>query len=201
MSDIVNIRRCFKWVQGANEKYFYLDFTQPGYTCTNLNMQYEGMTWVLQTAVFHSPSEHTLGGGYFDAEVQFRHVSTTNQHVSVVSIFLQADPGKLQSTNNTFLNRLWRGRGMTALMKTTGINITSSAQDLDPYMDFFPASQSHYQYVGSSTEPPCTTDWDWFVFEKPVSISMSDLQLIRALPRAFKGNYLSPVSDHKYNIV
>lgn len=176
------------------QQYFYLDFTQPGYTCTNLNMQYEGQTWVLQRAVFHSPSEHTLGGGYFDAEVQFRHVSTTSQHTAVVSVFLQADPGRLQSTNNTFLNRLWRGRGISALSKTLQVNATSVAQDLDPYADFFPASQSHYQYVGSSTEPPCTTDWDYFVFEKPVTISVSDLQLIRALPKTVPGNYLSPVS-------
>jgi len=155
------------------------------------------MTWVLQSAVFHSPSEHTLGGGYFDAEVQFRHVSATNQHVAVVSVFLQADPGKLQSVNNTFLNRLWRGRSLSTLLKTTNMSVDNNlAQNLNPYLDFFPGSQSHFQYVGSSTEPPCTDDWDYFVFENPVSISVSDLQLIRALPRAFKGNYLSPAGDN-----
>lgn len=189
--------RCATWTQGTNTSLFYLDFTVQAYKCTNLAMTFNQQSYILSKITFHSPSEHTFGGGYFDSEVQLWHQNPTSGNWAAVSILLQLDPANLKSVNNTFLQQIWSNQGIYKLVKIQSIAVPTS-KSLKPYQYFLPASQRHYQYTGSTTQPPCNGNVAWFVFAEPVTISSFDLSIIRGAPKAVSGNILSAVSSMLY---
>jgi len=196
---------CYTWAQGIDADDFWVDFTKSttygSSGCTNNYLVFGGVTYTLTRISFHSPAEHTVGGGYYDAEVQLKHVSASGKYVTV-GVFLNADPAGLKNTNNTFLNRIWRN--LPAVQKAspyyfTVVNYPTTigpGYDLSPYVDLFPGSQGHFRYIGSLTEPPCTEGVQYFIFKDPVSISKSDLNLLRNLPKVYSSNMLSEDGDN-----
>jgi len=184
---------CAAWTQYAsNGKYLTVDFAASG--CTNLFLAYEGSSWVMTKMNFHSPSEHTIGGGYYDGEVQMMHTNSVTKHIAVVSVFLSVDPGGLSSTNNTFLARIWAAGAGYSYDQPIVVNVNPTwSTDLSPYEDFTPGTQGQFQYVGSLTEPPCTQDIDYIIMKDPVMISATDLKMIRSVPRQGRVNGLTKV--------
>lgn len=190
----VTMSPCLTWTQINSLDDVAIDLTQPGYQCTSLKMQYEGYDWILQEMRFKSPSEHTLGGGYYDAEAQMIHVNPTNGHIAIASVFLSATNS---NHSNVFLNNLWQAGGSKLSTSPNMLYFKNNLlDDFSPYTDFLPGSRNHFQYIGSLTEPPCSEDVDWFIFKDPVVISQNDLKIIRSIPLKMTGNYLSSIGDN-----
>jgi carbonic anhydrase len=61
---------CSKWTQFVDDHAFETSFVESG--CTSLSLAFKGVNYTLQQMHFHSPSEHTIGGGFADAEVRCR---------------------------------------------------------------------------------------------------------------------------------
>ena len=126
--------------------------------------------------LFHSVSEHTIGGGYFDAEVQLVHKSLiTGKNSLILSIFLQSSA---HSSNNVLLDQLWAAAGYSAT--SIDATVTANTVAINPYTSLLPAWSDQFYYIGSRTTPNCDIDVIWFVFEQPVPISSVDLGFIRA---------------------
>ena len=101
---------CKKWSMGASTTSFSVQFSSAG--CYNLTMTFGGIKYYLEQLHFHSPSEHTIGGGMYGAEAHLIHRSFDSYDVFLlVGIFLDVATTKHSNTNNTFLNTLWNEGG------------------------------------------------------------------------------------------
>lgn len=127
---------------------------------------------------FHTPSEHTFGGGHYDGEVHMVH-ETESGNFLVLGALLQEVTDDVQHSNNSFLNALWQAGGDHLLSGSPFV--FSGTSQLDPYSSFLPPSRAQYVYSGSLTTPPCTEGIQWIVFQYPVPISQSDFNLLRKL--------------------
>lgn len=157
--------------------------------CSNLYLVYNNEEYTLSQFHFHSPSEHSIGGGYYAAEMHMVHESATHG-LLVLAVLLEVSPvDSLNPYNNTFLDQIWKAGGSGV---ATGEEVNYHGGGLlNPYADFLPGSPSHYYYTGSLTTPPCTEHVEWLVFADPVKISFADYLFLKsgisALP-GFIGN-------------
>eukprot|EP00600_Ochromonadales_sp_CCMP1393_P002630 CAMPEP_0174987446 /NCGR_PEP_ID=MMETSP0004_2-20121128/19556_1 /TAXON_ID=420556 /ORGANISM="Ochromonas sp., Strain CCMP1393" /LENGTH=366 /DNA_ID=CAMNT_0016240515 /DNA_START=353 /DNA_END=1452 /DNA_ORIENTATION=- len=144
---------------------------------------------------FHSPSEHTVGSGYFAAEVHLVHQNPLTDQLLVLGVFLEVATIGLNNTNNAFLDKIWKAGGENVLQgKKT--KVKDEVMRLNPYHQFLPANPAHYVYSGSLTTPPCSENVQWIVYTDPVTISEQDLKLLRG---AFSALPTSILSEYGHN--
>ncbi|RYG69033.1 carbonic anhydrase family protein [archaeon] len=155
-------------------------------SCTSLSLTYSGVSYTLTELHFHSPSEHSLGGGFFPAEAHMVHAASDGSGERLVlAVLLMESTSGLYHSNNTFLNSLWTVAGDTLLTPNNTVTVSNNtANPLNPYATFLPASRMQYVYTGSLTTPPCTEGVTFIVYQQPIGISSDDLSLIRALAAA-----------------
>lgn len=160
--------------------------------CSNLYVNYNNSQYNLLQIHFHSPSEHTIGGGYFDAEVHLVHKNAVTGKLLVVGVLLEATAIKYTTpSNNTFLNTLWTAGGTSTLAGSSVLVQSSSNLMLSPYETFLPARPTHYSYNGSLTVPPCSEPVTWLLYDEPVRMSQSDYFMLRSASAVLKTNVLS----------
>lgn len=137
----------------------------------------------------HSPSEHTIAGGYFSAEAHLVHKNAAGD-ILVLGVFLQAAADHLVPRNNSFFQLIWDKAGSDVF---TGVptEVEDSEELLNPYEQILPGRSSFYHYSGSLTTPPCSENVQWFVFDEPVQISSYDLDTLRKAIGVFPTNILS----------
>jgi carbonic anhydrase len=178
------------WTQQVvDSSVFQISFSDV--SCATNHVTYDNTTYQLQSLNFHTPSEHSIGGGFYSGEVQFIHQSTTDAtDVLVISVFLKQSSYDIPGSHNEFLEVLWEsgGNDAEALSTTTTIN---GSTVVSPYESFTPAKQAQYYYVGSLTTPNCTGDVPYFIFEEPIVVSQADLQLLRNIVSNSTSNRLS----------
>ena len=64
--------------------------------CNNLQLSYQSTQYNLVQIHFHTPSEHTFGGGYYDAEAHLVHQNPLNtKQYLVLGVMLQASAVKI----------------------------------------------------------------------------------------------------------
>jgi len=116
---------------------------------------------------FHSPSEHTIDGQLFPAELHLVHKSVDGQ-LAVVGVILQ------EGEDNKALEIVWKHLpAKEAPEKSVGEQVNA--------LDFLPDDQTTFRYIGSLTMPPCTEGVGWFVMATPVYISAQQLAAFRAI--------------------
>lgn len=120
---------------------------------------------------YHAPSEHTLNGEAFPAELHIVH-KNADGNLAVVGILLKE--GSENQGYQPFVENL-PAQKMDA--KDAGVKINA--------VDFLPAVQTTYRYSGSLTTPPCTEGVNWLLMTTPVELSMRQLD---ALEKIFDGN-------------
>lgn len=80
----------------------------------------------------------------------------------------------------------------------TAANTSAPTASPMTLLDLLPGSFSsrYYTYAGSMTQPPCTQDVTWFVFEQTVSVSESQLEQLR---RATTNHHLHHIHVHSFH--
>lgn len=140
----------------------------------------------------HSPSEHTIGGGYFPAEAHIVHQNPLTQDLLVLGILLDVAT-VAQVNNNSFFNTIWSQNADNQLQNFEAIEVQGDVA-INPY-GLLPGSTSRYAYSGSLTTPPCTEGVEWILFEQPVTISQKDFEAIRAASRASSKTIVNSQGD------
>jgi len=118
---------------------------------------------------FHLPSEHTINGKYYPMDVHFVHKSDDGEF-AVLGVFFEQGNNAHPELEKIF-NAMPEERGRK--VKQEGILVDISK--------FFPANDTFYFYDGSFTMPPCSEVVEWYVFEKPISISKDQIEQFRKL--------------------
>jgi carbonic anhydrase len=169
---------CDVWIQGVDYDSFEVQFGAAG--CKNLIMDYIGKTFYLDSMHFHSPSEHTVGGGHYSADAHMIHRELNGDSFVIVGIFLDVTINKIGQSNNSFFDEIWTHGGSTVSEISTEKTVTDSALPLNPYDSLFPGDRKFYNYLGSLTTPPCSAGAHWIHYEAPVPISDDDLNILRS---------------------
>lgn len=120
---------------------------------------------------FHSPSEHTIDGKYFDAEMHmvFKGVTHKNE-ASVVGLLFEVDENAEKDLflESLEIDKLSKG-GKTA---STGLNV-SPAQIFKKLSNF-----ENYHYQGSLTTPDYDEIINWFLFHEAIKIPQSQFETL-----------------------
>ncbi len=146
----------------------------------------EGKTYNLLQFHFHSLSENTLHGGYYDMEMHLVHQSADGEY-AVVGVLLE------RGAENAAYAPVWGH--MPAVVKEdpeTVSGVSVSAEDL------LPGEQTYYRFNGSFTTPPCTEGVKWFVMNNAVELSDAQVDAFREL---YDHNYrpVQPFYDRTFN--
>lgn len=132
---------------------------------------------------FHAPSEHTIAGTSYPAELHIVHKLGDNDY-AVVGILLTE--GAANPALEPVLANLPAVPADTPTV--VGGNPTVNAAD------FLPADRTSYRYTGSLTTPPCTEGVNWVVMANPVEVSAEQIAALTAvLPD--NNSPLQPVND------
>lgn len=120
----------------------------------------------------HSPSEHTINGRAYDAEIQFVHTLDGDEEAGaalVVSLFVERHRTKKKLVQSEWMNAVWES--MRFVNETTSID--------ESYSDLLLQRMQMgdvFQYEGSETTPPCTEGVSWWVVRTPLYVSQVYLE-------------------------
>lgn len=120
---------------------------------------------------YHAPSEHTIDGQSFPAELHIVHHSVDGKAAVVIGILLEE--GAENPAYQPFLSNLPNEENE----EITGVTMNVA--------DLLPSSQTTFRYAGSLTTPPCTEGISWIVMNTPVQLSANQLA---SLKNVFEGN-------------
>lgn len=112
---------------------------------------------------FHDPSEHTIEGVHYPAELHLVHKSKTGK-LAVVGIVLEIGNGKE-------LDHIFD--------KVPEVSKTEHVDSLH-LEKLTSKSNAHFYYKGSLTTPPCSEDVSWIVLDKHLKINQNQLKKFTA---------------------
>lgn len=149
-------------------------------------MEVEGNVFQLLQAHFHAPSEHLIEGRQFSAEVHLLHENGQGA-MAVVAVMLE--PGNPNEAINGLL---------------TGYDSGDA-----PYGDYpalhsrilEPSGKGYYNYVGSTTTPPCLEPVEWFVMTDPSTISEDQLADLYSVTSGPNNRPIQPLNGRKIRCV
>merc|ERR550537_2038468 len=99
---------------------------------------WEGKDYYLAGFHYHSPSEHTIDGRYYDMEAHHVHKADDGKAL-VVAVMMDATNDR----ENTYMNQFWGD-----FPADTVNHVVRTDLEL-PYTGFFPKDKSYYHYNGS----------------------------------------------------
>jgi carbonic anhydrase len=124
---------------------------------------------------FHAPSEHTVDGTQYDAELHLVHQNILGQLV-VVGVFLNksaaATPGLFDDIVNAAPTTVSNAAGPSAALNANML----LPEDLD-----------YFTYTGSLTTPPCSEGVRWFVMQTPMPVTEAAIQRLHLVVSQFPG--------------
>ena len=117
---------------------------------------------------FHSPSEHTVDGKFYDMEMHLVHKSDKGD-LAVVGVFLKK--GKA----NQVIQVLWNNIAGEVNKENVVDGISVNASSL------LPKDAKYYHYYGSLTTPPCSEGVNWSVMTTPIEVSEEQIQKFKTV--------------------
>lgn len=127
------------------------------------NININGETYDLVQFHFHAPSEHTIDGIPYPAEMHLVHQNPNSKQYAVVGILIT------EGAENPAFTPVWDNlpEEETAGKIATGATISAA--------NLLPAEQVVYRYTGSLTTPPCSEGVLWSVMQSPVEMSAEQI--------------------------
>lgn len=129
---------------------------------------------------FHTRSEHSIAGQFYDLEVQFYYQATTPGYIrksAAVALLFQIVPG----TSNLFFDKtinildLPDYQNPTKMLhKSIDLRHLFLLNEEDTYNGF-----SYFQYEGSLTSPPCQEETTWYIVSSPLPISYTAVEYFK----------------------
>ena len=116
---------------------------------------------------FHSPSEHTVAGKYYDVELHIVHKykSSDGELGAVIAVFFDREKGG--NYENEFINSLNFEEAEREGVPVTNVNFHTFMSKID--------TENYWSYNGSLTTPPCTEGIKWTVLSDVQNISDTQL--------------------------
>lgn len=129
---------------------------------------------------FHTPSEHTYNGKYLDMEVHLVHQNKQG-NLAVIGMFIKE--GAANKSLDPIFNNL---PAFQEKPVTSGGKITLSS--------LLNKNNKYMAYDGSLTTPPCTEGVKWYVFDKPVKLTRTQIDAFKDI---FPNNSrpVQPIND------
>ncbi|XP_049360681.1 alpha carbonic anhydrase 1, chloroplastic, partial [Solanum verrucosum] len=132
----------------------------------------DGKTYNLKQMHWHSPSEHTIDGNRYAAELHLVHFAQDNTIAVLSILFHLGHPDPLMTKLQNKLNELARD---VATHKETQVQLGI----IDTH-EIRKHSHKYYSYAGSLTTPPCSEIVSWYILGKVRSISREQVEELRA---------------------
>jgi len=168
-------------------------------------VEFQGEKFIFAQMHIHSGAEHSVAGGFADAELHLVHrlegeePGSPTDSVIVIAVQLVVQPAN--DENNVLIEPLFRELAditpdlprelINAGDNDAGANVTITS----PY-ELVPPSAVYWYYEGSLTTPPCSEIVQWLVVQEPVRISQPQLDLFRAGMEAVPGSLVSDDGDN-----
>ncbi|KAI8620162.1 alpha carbonic anhydrase [Chytriomyces sp. MP71] len=128
---------------------------------------WDGMdSYRVQNLHFHSPGEHHVDGKYFPLEAHIVQSSGAGK-ISIIGLFFDLGP-----------SNLWFDQFLPQVPIHANTSTKIQGLELQPLIAHLQTS-SYFHYTGSLTMPPCTEDVAWFVAREPLTVSDSQLAVLR----------------------
>jgi carbonic anhydrase len=137
-------------------------------TVSGGGIQTLGKSYHLTGIRFHSPSEFSIAGRFFDMEAQITHRADDGK-LAIVSVLLEK--GNENPVIQAALNEMPLEKGKTS--ETSGYDI-----DIERLL---PDDRRYFTFMGSLTTPPCTEDVLWIIIKTPQQVSTEQLEMFRRL--------------------
>lgn len=130
-------------------------------------MTIDGKAFALKQFHFHTPSEHTLDGQSYPAEVHLVHAADDGE-LAVLGIFYES------GNANEFLAPVWEQMGSKEDIQT------AAPMELN-VANMLPSDRVTYTYSGSLTTPPCSQNVRWHVMEETLTMSSQQLDALTSI--------------------
>jgi carbonic anhydrase len=135
---------------------------------------------------FHAPSEHTINGVRYDAELHLVHTNDIGE-TAVVGVLLSSSVAG-SPIFDTIMAYSPTAPGENELSQEVNV------------LDLLPLNKGFYRYEGSLTTPACSESVQWYLMQNPVPISPSALARLHSLISMFPNydgypNNNRPVAD------
>jgi carbonic anhydrase len=120
---------------------------------------------------FHAPSEHTINGVRYDAELHLVHTNDIGE-TAVIGVLLSSS-----------------AEGLPIFDTIMALSPTSAGES-EPegevnVLDLLPFRRGFYRYAGSLTTPACSESVQWFLMQDPVPITPGALAKLHNLISSF----------------
>jgi len=135
---------------------------------------------------FHAPSEHTINGVRYDAELHLVHTNDIGEN-AVIGVLLSSSAAGLPIFDTIMANSPTLP-GEIELHKEVNV------------FELLPLRKGFYRYAGSLTTPACSESVQWFLLQDPVPITPSAVAKLHSLISMFPnyGGYANnnrPITD------
>lgn len=142
-------------------------------------------TYQLQSAHFHSPSEHRIDGSSFAAELHLVHADD-HDNLAVVGVLFRL--GAVNPMMQAILDAAPAG-GETAV---DGFTLDAEA--------FLPDNLGYFRYDGSKTTPPCDEGVSWYVMREPKTISAEQVESLQTWSDGPNNRPVQPIGDREITV-
>ncbi len=143
-----------------------------------------GREFGLESAHFHSPSEHLVDGKSFPAELHLVHADSQG-NLAVVGVLF--DLGEPSPIVQSILD------AAPPVGETTDARIPLNAT--------LPSDLSYYRYDGSKTTPPCDEPVDWYVLRQPMTVSKAQMDALLGLTGGPNNRPVQPIGERVVTLV
>ncbi|MEZ4743517.1 MAG: carbonic anhydrase family protein [Bdellovibrionota bacterium] len=135
----------------------------------------------ITTVPYSYPSEHTLNGDSYDAEVHFVHEATewqsekdiTKKKLLVLGFLLKATDSLKDEKQQQVRALIQKVGDLNLRTKTGSIEVGHEVKAIPV------TTLETYQYPGSLTTPPCSNNVEWHIAQSHVEITNQELEKLR----------------------
>jgi len=141
-------------------------------------LKIDGERFTLLQLHFHTKSEHTVNGAFYDMEMHLVHANDAylnkedGGELAVIGVFIK------EGEKNKLLADLFNDLPDEADGSQTPEKVDVLIRN---YYDLLPVNKQVYTYPGSLTTPGCDEIVNWFVVAEPIEMSAAQISVYREL--------------------